>query len=119
MTLSAVTRNREWNTKIVSTEQGEIAQDILREFEELWNAPTSQDYSDFIEEYKLNYLREKMIRKQRKAAMQEHIIELERCKLVPNKMQVAFVQNIMRLRLNHVQKALLTSSTGTGKLCQR
>lgn len=115
MTLSAVTRNREWNTKIVSTEQGEIAQDILREFEELWNAPTSQDYSDFIEEYKLNYLREKMIRKQRKAAMQEHIIELERCKLVPNKMQVAFVQNIMRLRLNHVQKALLTSSTGTGK----
>lgn len=115
MTLSAVTRNREWNTKIVSTEQGEIAQDILREFEELWNAPTSQDYSDFIEEYELNYLREKMIRKQRKAAMKEHIIELERCKLVPNKMQVAFVQNIMRLRLNHVQKALLTSSTGTGK----
>ena len=28
MTLSAVTRNREWNTKIVSAENGEIAQDL-------------------------------------------------------------------------------------------
>lgn len=115
MTLGAVTRNREWNTKIVSTEQGEIAQDILGEFEELWNSATTQDYSDFIEEYTQNYLREKMIRKQRKAAMKEQIIELGRCKLVPNKMQVAFVQNILKLRLKNVQKALLTSSTGTGK----
>ena len=115
MTLGAVTRNREWNTKIVSTEQGEIAQDILGEFKELWNSVTTQDYSDFIEEYTQNYLREKMIRKQRKAAMKEQIIELGRCKLVPNKMQVAFVQNILKLRLKNVQKALLTSSTGTGK----
>ena len=115
MTLSAVTRNREWNTKIVSTEQGEIAQDILCEFEELWNSPNTQAYSDFIEEYRLKYLKEKMIRRQRKAAIQEQIIELRRCKLVPNKMQVAFVQNILKLRLKNVQKALLTSSTGTGK----
>ena len=115
MTLSAVTRNREWNTKIVSTEQGEIAQDILCEFEELWNSPNTQAYSDFIEEYRLRYLKEKMIRRQRKAAIQEQIIELGRCKLVPNKMQVAFVQNILKLRLKNVQKALLTSSTGTGK----
>lgn len=115
MTLSAVTRNREWNTKFVSTEQGEFARDILQEFDELWNAPNTQSYSDFIEDYKLNYLREKMVRQQRKSAMQEQPIELERYKLVPNKMQVAFVQNILQLRRNHVQKALLTSSTGTGK----
>lgn len=115
MTLSAVTRNREWNTKIVSTEQGEIAQDILCEFEELWNSPNTQAYSDFIEEYRLKYLKEKMIRRQRKDAIQEQIIEFGRCKLVPNKMQVAFVQNILKLRLKNVQKALLTSSTGTGK----
>ena len=59
-------------------QNGEIAQDILGEFEELWNSPTTQDYSDFIEEYTQNYLREKMIRKQRKAAMKEQIIELGR-----------------------------------------
>lgn len=115
MTLSAVTRNREWNTRIVSTEQGEIVQDILEEFEEMWNAPNSQNYSDFIEEYKLKYLREKMIKEQRKAALKEPVIELERCRLVPNKMQVAFVQNVLKMRSEHVDKALLTSSTGTGK----
>ena len=64
MTLSAVTRNREWNTKIVSAENGEIAQDILNEFNDLWNARATRDYDDFIEEYKLSYIKEKMIRQQ-------------------------------------------------------
>lgn len=37
MTLSALTVNREWNTRIVSTEQGKYAQSVLAEFEDLWN----------------------------------------------------------------------------------
>ena len=115
MTLSAVTRNREWNTKIVSAENGEIAQDILNEFNDLWNARATRDYDDFIEEYKLSYIKEKMIRQQRKAAAQESVVELERYKLKPNKMQVAFVKNIIQLYSKNVKKALLTSSTGTGK----
>lgn len=115
MTLSAVTRNREWNTKIVSARQGEMAQDILREFEELWNAPNTQKYEEFIEEYSLSYLQERMVRQQKKAAMQEAVVELERCRLTPNKMQLAFVRSILRLRAEHANKALLTSSTGTGK----
>lgn len=115
MTLSAVTKNREWNTKIVSTEQGELAQDILCEFNELWNAPTTQDYDDFIGEYKLDYLKEQMIRKQRKAASEEKVVDIDRYKLVPNKMQVAFVQNISKLYERNANKALLCSSTGTGK----
>jgi len=115
MTLSAVTKNREWNTKIVSTEQGELAQDILHEFNELWNAPTSQDYDEFIEEYKLDYLKDQMVRKQQKAASEEKVVDIDRYKLVPNKMQVAFVQNIAKLYDNDANKALLCSSTGTGK----
>lgn len=115
LTLGALTRNSEWNTKIVSTEYGEITQDILHEFDEFWNSPNSQDYSDFIQEYKLKYLKEKMVQKQHKSVKQDQIIEIERYKLTPNKMQVAFVENIMNLRLNDAQKALLVSSTGTGK----
>lgn len=38
MTSAALTSNREWNTKIVSTEQGEAAQEIVAEFQELWNS---------------------------------------------------------------------------------
>lgn len=41
MTLSALTTNREWNTKIVSTEQGEYTQNVVAEFEQLWNAKQS------------------------------------------------------------------------------
>lgn len=115
MTLSAITRNREWNTKIVSTEHGEIAQSILREFEELWNSSVTESYPAFIDQYRLDYLRGKMIIAQRKAAMQEPVVELDRCKLTPNKMQVAFVNNILQLRTHNVQKAMLLSSTGTGK----
>ncbi len=115
MTLSAVTRNREWNTKIVSTQQGELAQDILREFEQLWNDSAAQDYDEVREQYQLDYLKEKMVRRQRKAAASEEIIEIERYKLTPNRMQVAFVQNLMRLREENAGKAMLLSSTGTGK----
>lgn len=44
MTQSALTTNREWNTKIISTEQGEYAKDILDEFESLWDCPDSLVY---------------------------------------------------------------------------
>lgn len=58
MTLNAVTKNREWNTKLVSTEQGELAQEILGEFDTLWNAPTTQEFHEFFEEYQQAYFRE-------------------------------------------------------------
>ena len=115
MTLSAITRNREWNTKIVSAETGELAQDVLREFNELWNGRATQNYADFIEQYRLEYLRGKMVRQQRKAAMQEKITEIDRYRLEPNKMQVKFVQNILRMYSEKINKAMLLSSTGTGK----
>jgi len=115
MTLSAVTKNREWNTKFVSKETGEMAQSVLREFEELWSDTHALSYDQFIEAYRTEYLRGKMIRAQRQQALREQVIELDRCLLVPNKMQVAFVENVMKLRANDVNKALLVSATGTGK----
>ena len=39
LTQDALTRNMEWNTRLVSTEQGEMAGTVLDEFEKLWNAP--------------------------------------------------------------------------------
>ena len=35
LTLNALTKNREWNTKVVSTERGEYAADLITEFTEL------------------------------------------------------------------------------------
>ena len=54
MTLSALTTNREWNTKIVSTEQGEYTRNIVNEFEELWNAEQALPFAnllDFIQNF--------------------------------------------------------------------
>ena len=115
MTLSAITKNKEWNTKIVSTEQGELTQSVLQEFDELWRDEHSLAFEDFIDAYRQEYLNEKMIRKQKQQAVSEQVVELENYRLKPNKMQVAFVKNVMEMRAQHIDRALLLSSTGTGK----
>ena len=115
MTLSAITKNKEWNTKIVSTEQGELAQAVLQELDELWQDEHTLAFEDFIDSYRQDYLAEKMIRKQKQQVVSESVVELENYRLKPNKMQVAFVKNVMEMRAHQIDRALLLSSTGTGK----
>ena len=38
LTQNAITKNHEWNTRIVSTKEGQYAKDIEQEFESLWNS---------------------------------------------------------------------------------
>lgn len=66
MTLSALTTNREWNTKIVSTDQGEYTQSVVAEFKYLWNAQQSLPFEQFIGPYTNIYSKNKIIKKQRK-----------------------------------------------------
>lgn len=113
MTMGALTKNKEWNTKIISTEQGEYAKRILEEFNELWNSRSARDFEEFIEGYKINY---EEIRKQKAIAKQAEITSLEQYKLQPNKMQVAFIANLRKLYTEDKDRALLISATGTGKL---
>lgn len=115
MTLSAITKNKEWNTKIVSAESGEIAENIVNEFKQLWNSDNCYEYSKIIEEYSAEYLKNKIIQKQHYIARQEQIIELDKYKLQPNKMQVEFITNLKKMYTNGIDRALLLSSTGTGK----
>ena len=88
MTLSALTKNREWNIKIVSTDQGEYAQNLVSEFEQLWNAEESLLFEQFIESYTKLYTKNKLIKKQRETARQEEIPSLEMYRLQLNSMQV-------------------------------
>lgn len=112
MTQKALSVNREWNTKIVSTEQGEYAKEIIGEFEGLWESQYSLTFEEFIEIYELNY---KIIEKQRKIASAKKIPSIEECKLQPNAMQVNFINNLNKLVESGEEKALLISATGTGK----
>ena len=49
MTRTALTSNIEWNTKIISTEHGEVAEDIVEEFQKLWNSQYALDFDYFYE----------------------------------------------------------------------
>ena len=112
MTQKALSVNREWNTKIVSTEYGEYVKEILSEFESLWNSKYSLNFEDFIETYELNY---KIIKDQRKIASSKKIASLEEYKIQPNAMQIEFIKSLNKLIEAGEKRALLISATGTGK----
>lgn len=112
ITSAALTGSREWNTRLVSTEQGEVAKAILAEFSELWNSDFALAFDDFYENYAARY---EIIRHQREIARQEEIISIEQYKLQPNSMQVGFITNLKRILEAGENRTLLISATGTGK----
>lgn len=119
MTQTALSTNMEWNTQLVSTEQGEMAKSIVQEFERLWKDELSKSYDEFIEDYRKIYNRkkqiERLIREQHKIALQNDIVDYDTYNLKPNKMQEEFIGNIHDLRERGATRALLISATGTGK----
>ena len=112
MTKDALTTNHEWNTRIVSTTQGEVAKQIVDEFHRLWNSEYSRSFEEFIDEYKTRY---EIIKKQRDMAKQEEVISIEKYKLKPNSMQTSFITNLKNIISSGEERALLISATGTGK----
>ena len=123
MTDRALAVNKEWNTKLVSTEEGEMYKNITAEFNKLWSdANHTRSYDEFIDEYRIRY---ETIKKQKRIALEyakkseednadnnSHIVSLEQYKLSPNKMQIGFINNLKTLVDNGENKALLISATG-------
>jgi superfamily II DNA or RNA helicase len=126
MTDRALAVNKEWNTKLVSTEEGEMYKNITAEFNKLWSdANHTRPYDEFIDEYRIRY---ETIKRQKKIALEyakkseedsadnnSQIVSLEQYKLSPNKMQIGFINNLKTLVEQGENKALLISATGTGK----
>lgn len=112
ITSAALTSNREWNTKLISTELGETAKEIISEFDELWNSKYTLTFNEFYESYNERY---QIIKHQREIAKQEEITSIEKYKLQPNSMQVGFITNLKKILDTGEDRALLISATGTGK----
>lgn len=114
ITSAALTSNHEWNTKLVSTEQGEMASQIVTEFNELWQSRYALDFADFYDVYLEKY---KIIKHQREVAKAEEITSIEKYRLQPNSMQVGFITNLKKILAanENNDRALLISATGTGK----
>ena len=110
ITSAALTKNKEWNIKTVSTEQGEIAMEIVKEFHPaLWDSKYALFYDDFYENYKQKY---EIIKKQREIAKRDEISSTEKYKLEPNSMQVGFIMNLRRIVDAVENRALLIFATG-------
>lgn len=112
MTASAFSVNKEWNTRLVSTSDGELLKQMMAEFDVLWNSEHTYSVEDFIEDYELRY---KLIKEQKKNASKEQTVDLQAYKLKPNKMQARFVNNFRKLLESNEHRGLLVSSCGSGK----
>lgn len=112
LTSAALTSSKEWNTKLISTEQGEIAKAIVTEFNTLWNSCCARTFDEFYESYSEKY---QIIQHQREIAKLEKITSIEKFNLQPNSMQVGFITNLKKILEAGEKRALLISATGTGK----
>lgn len=106
LTQGALTRNMEWNIRVTSTQNGELLQDTLNEFQNEWNHARPLD-NDWIDQYT------KIYESSQHYSIQQDIKLYRR--LEPNKMQSEALHNLSELRLAQKDRALLISATGTGK----
>ena len=97
------------NTKLISTENGEVAKEIVEEFQKLWDSEYSLTYDEFYEVYRERY---NIIKHQREIAKNEEIPSLEKYRLKPNSMQERFIANLRKIVEQGEERALLISATG-------
>ncbi|MCB2308724.1 DEAD/DEAH box helicase [Clostridium estertheticum] len=108
LTQAALTKNKEWNIKLSSLEEGSLTNEVITEFRSMWNEADNLTL-EWIEAYEKIYL------KQREFARKSKVPRLSQYTLKPNKMQVSAIQALDASRDNGAKKALLISATGTGK----
>ena len=112
MTQKALMVNKEWNTKVISTAEGEMYQTVNSAFETMWNDKHTKTYADFIDDYRSRY---ETIKKQRKIALEaakDAPVSLDQYRLKPNSMQHEFINNLGEIIDAGEDKALLISATG-------
>ncbi len=108
LTQNALKRNKEWNLRVSSLEDGELIQETEKEFQVMWKEaiPLSLEW---IENYSIRFEEQKKVRRSDKIA------RIRTYTLEPNIMQIEAIRSLDRLRKSGEKKALLISATGTGK----
>ena len=112
LTAGALTTNTEWNLKISSLREGDIASSALSEFKRNWNN-ASELTPEWITEYEERFKKIQSIRAQRNKTIEK--TSESASILAPNKMQSAALDRLAELRIKSTSKALIISATGTGK----
>ena len=111
LTEAALVKNKEWNVGFTTTKDGEIINNLLNEFNQLWDK--SKELPDILPAYEKLYndnLNFRQLRKTTEELKKKNITDL-----VPNSMQEQFLTNIRNLIKKDEKRAILVSATGTGK----
>lgn len=112
LTQNALCENKEWNLKVNSCRTGGIVNNIVFEFETMFELATPVN-DNWLAKYLHIYRTAKGF--EQKAALS---VEKETIKLTtinPNRMQVSALQALSDLRSHNADRALVISATGTGK----
>lgn len=112
LTANALSKNEEWNAELVSTTNGAMVNEVLNQFEELWEKASS--LNSYIQIYKEIYEEQKHV------ALSKKEIRFRDVMLKPNPMQVRFAESLERSYKigrngDGDRRGLLISATGTGK----
>jgi superfamily II DNA or RNA helicase len=106
LTSSALLENNEWNNEMVCFPNGEIIQDILKQFEINWK--NSVPILDVIKTYQDAY------NKAKEAAIKPDKYSLP---FIPNAMQSVFVTRWNELIAEGKKRGIFIAATGSGKTC--
>lgn len=112
LTQSALSINQEWNTQVVAMADGAYAASIMAAYNLLWEDPATETYAQFEEPYRQQY----ETKKQKLRELQlTPTTSNPSTRLLPNTMQINFINRIEELVAAGHKKTLLISATGTGK----
>ena len=112
LTINALKKNREWNTRAQSHKDDTYTKEVLEEFELYWNSEFTMKYSEFLP---WNRPRWERSNRQSLQSIAEQVELKGALKLEPNLMQRQFIDNFNELRYRNETRGLLISATGTGK----
>lgn len=113
LTQNALAVNKEWNLKVTSAKDGELCQQLLDEFNRMWNEAKVMD-DLWLEKYTERYQQEKTKKKATLVAETEEPYR-ENKSIEPNDMQKEALLKLRNLRLSGAHRSLIISATGTGK----
>ncbi|HKL86333.1 MAG TPA: DUF3427 domain-containing protein [Treponemataceae bacterium] len=112
LTQNALSKNMEWNLKVISATDGELVRSTRAEFEKVW-ANAVEVTPEWIREYTVIFQDGKSLRTRNAQELPESLDEEK--EIIPNLMQKEAMLSLASIRIQNKNRALLISATGTGK----
>ena len=111
LTMNALSVNKEWNVEFTSLSEGEMLNDLISEFTDLWSE--ADVLSEALPVYEKLYKANKSFKRIKIKPDESDSQNVG--ELTPNVMQEDFLTNLRNLIKHGENKAILVSATGTGK----